>query len=76
MQVAIALIDLAARKLDLTVLKLANRRDLLSLVPTDLQELPGTRSVHRPRPKQGQRKEKNRKDRSGYKKGRRGRKSW
>ena len=75
-QVAIALIDLAARKLDLTVLKLANRRDLLSLTPTDLQELPGTRSVHRPRPKQGQRKEKNRKDRSGYKKGRRGRKSW
>jgi hypothetical protein len=74
-KVSIALIDLAARKLDLTVLKLAQKRDLERLAPTDLKELPGRRASHTPKRKGGA-EHRQTSERNHYKKGRRGRKSW
>ncbi len=71
----IALIDLSARKLDLTILKLAQKRDLEKLTPTDLKELPGRQATHAPKRKGGAKKRQT-SDRNNYKKGRRGRKSW
>ncbi|MBL9140923.1 MAG: hypothetical protein JNK53_03570, partial [Phycisphaerae bacterium] len=66
-----------ARKLDLTVLKLTDRRDLASLDPRDLKELPGQRSRHAPRSdRKGGAKKRHGTERNNYKKGRRGRKSW
>jgi ribonuclease R len=76
-KVTIALVDLAARKLDLTVLALAERRDLAALDPRDLKELPGQRSRHAPRSdRRGGAKNRHGNERNNYKKGRRGRKSW
>jgi ribonuclease R len=73
----IALIDLAARKLDLTVLKLVDKRDLATLDPRDLKELPGQRSRHAPKSdRKGGAKKRHGTERNNYKKGRRGRKSW
>jgi len=76
-KVTLALVDLAARKLDLTVLKLVDRRDLAALDPRELKELPGQRSRHAPRSeRRGGAKNRHGNDRNNYKKGRRGRRSW
>ncbi|MFO0963868.1 MAG: VacB/RNase II family 3'-5' exoribonuclease [Phycisphaerales bacterium] len=79
-QATIAGIDLAARKMDLTVVKLAPRRDLDNLDPRDLTNV--RRPVEGRAPgsgggasNKGERGRKGR-DRSKYKQGRRGRKSW
>jgi ribonuclease R len=76
-KVTLALVDLAARKLDLTVLKLVDRRDLAALDPRELKELPGQRSRHAPRSeRRGGAKNRHGNERNNYKKGRRGRRSW
>jgi ribonuclease R len=80
-KVAIALIDLPGRKLDLTVVKLSPRKDLDSLSPRDLTNVRQAKPGSAPRegggfaPGQGERGRKGR-DRSKYKQGRRGKRSW
>jgi len=80
-QVTIGLIDLAARKLDLVVTKLAPRRDLDTLSPKDLTNVRQQKAGNAPRegggfgPGKGERGRKGR-DRSKYKQGRRGKRSW
>jgi ribonuclease R len=80
-QVTIAMIDLAARKMDLTVTKLSPRKDLDNLSPRDLTNVRQTKAGASPRegggfaPGQGERGRKGR-DRSKYKQGRRGKRSW
>ena len=80
-QVTIAMIDLAARKMDLTVTKLSPRKDLDNLSPRDLTNVRQTKAGSAPRegggfaPGQGERGRKGR-DRSKYKQGRRGKRSW
>ena len=80
-KVAIAMIDLPGRKLDLTVVKLSPRKDLDSLSPRDLTNVRQTKAGAAPRegggfaPGQGERGRKGR-DRSKYKQGRRGKRSW
>ncbi len=80
-QVTIAMIDLAARKMDLTVTKLSPRKDLDNLSPRDLTNIRQQKPGSAPRdgggfaPGQGERGRKGR-DRSKYKQGRRGKRSW
>ena len=80
-QATIAMIDLAGRKMDLTVTKLAPRRDLDALDPRDLTNVRQVRAGSAPRegggfgPGKGERGRKGR-DRSKYKQGRRGKRSW
>ncbi len=80
-QVTIAMIDLAARKMDLTVVKLMPRADLDNLDPRDLTNIRQAKPGQSPReggnhaPGKGERGRKGR-DRSKYKQGRRGKKSW
>jgi hypothetical protein len=80
-QVNIAMIDLAARRMDLSVAKLAPRRDLDSLDPRDLTSVRQAKAGAAPRdgggfaPGKGERGRKGR-DRSKYKQGRRGKRSW
>jgi ribonuclease R len=77
----IAMIDLAGRKLDLTVVKLSPRKDLDNLAPADLTNIRQQKKGASPRegggfaPGQGERGRKGR-DRSKYKQGRRGKRSW
>jgi ribonuclease R len=80
-QVTIAMIDLAARKMDLTVTKLAPRKDLDNLNPKDLTNVRQAKAGAAPREGggfgvgKGERGRKGR-DRSKYKQGRRGKRSW
>ena len=80
-RVTIARIDLAARRLDLVVAKLAPRRDLDTLSPKDLTNVRQAKVGASPRegggsqPGKGERGRKGR-DRSKYKQGRRGKRSW
>jgi ribonuclease R len=80
-QVNIAMIDLAARRMDLTVARLAPRRDLDALSPRDLTNVRQAKAGAAPRegggfgPGKGERGRKGR-DRSKYKQGRRGKRSW
>jgi len=80
-QVTITMIDLAARRMDLAVAKLAPRRDLDNLNPRDLTNVRQAKAGTAPRegggfgPGKGERGRKGR-DRSKYKQGRRGKRSW
>ena len=80
-QVTISSIDLAARRLDLQVSRLAPRRDLDGLRPKDLTNVRELKAGQSPRegggfaPGKGERGRKGR-DRSKYKQGRRGKRSW
>lgn len=80
-KVTIAMIDLAGRRMDLTVARLAPRKDLDNLSPRDLTNVRQVRAGASPRegggfaPGKGERGRKGR-DRSKYKQGRRGKRSW